>query len=121
MGVKKQSISPSALAFFGLTSNEAAQYRLNLFSQIHEIVFHGKGGYDWNTIYNMPIWLRKFTFNKIKEFYEQEAESTQKAQNPNNIDLAAPSKIPEAVKKAVQQSSNVPVPKPGKKPSIKAS
>jgi hypothetical protein len=41
-----------------------------LFDQIHEIVFHGKGGYDWNTVYNMPIWLRNFTFKKIKQFYE---------------------------------------------------
>ena len=30
------------------------------------MVFHGQGGYDYNTIYNMPIWLRNFTFNKIK-------------------------------------------------------
>jgi hypothetical protein len=121
MGVKKQLAFPSGSAFFGLISSEAAQYRLNLFSQIHEIVFHGKGGYDWNTIYNMPIWLRKFTFNKIREFYEKEAEATQKAQNPNNIDLAAPSKIPEAVKQAVKQSSTLITPKPGKKPSVKAS
>lgn len=119
--MKRQSISPSELAFFGLTSSEAAQYRLGLFSQIHEIVFHGKGGYDWNTIYNMPIWLRKFTFNKIKEFYEKEAETAQKAQNPNNIDLAAPSKIPDAVKQAVQQNSKPITPKPSSKPSIKAS
>jgi hypothetical protein len=42
-----------------------------LFSQIHEIVFHGQGGYDYETIYNMPIWLRKFTFNKVKEWYDQ--------------------------------------------------
>ena len=41
-----------------------------MFDQIHEIVFHGKGGYDWNTVYNMPIWLRNFTFKKIKQFYE---------------------------------------------------
>jgi len=32
-------------------------------------VFHGNGGYDWHTIYNMPIWLRKFTFNKLKDHY----------------------------------------------------
>ena len=38
---------------------------MNLFTQIHEIIFHGKGGYDWNTVYSMPIWLRKFTFFKI--------------------------------------------------------
>jgi len=60
------------LSFFGLTSNTASIARANLFTQIHEIVFHGKGGYDWNTIYNMPRWLRLFTFNKINEFYQKE-------------------------------------------------
>ena len=65
------------LTFFGLTST----YRINMFSQIHEIVFHGKGGYDWNTIYNMPIWLRTFTFNKLKEFYDKEQEQVEKQNN----------------------------------------
>ena len=34
-------------------------------------MFFGKGGYDWETVYNMPIWLRNFVFNKIKEFYNE--------------------------------------------------
>ena len=59
------------LAFFGLTLEISKQVRLNLFKGIHEIVFHGKGGYDYYTIYNMPIWLRKYTFSQIKEFYEE--------------------------------------------------
>jgi hypothetical protein len=59
------------LAFFGLTSEIAPQYRANLFTQIHEIVFHGQGGYDWETVYNMPIWLRKFTFHKMKIYYDE--------------------------------------------------
>lgn len=42
------------------------------------MVFYGNGGYDWGTIYNMPIWLRKFTFMKIKEHYEKQAEQSQK-------------------------------------------
>ena len=67
----RRSLSQSILAFFGLTSEIASQFRFNLFKQIHEIVFHGKGGYSWETIYNMPIWLRKFTFNKVKEWYDQ--------------------------------------------------
>ena len=46
---------------------------MNLFKQIHEILFHGKGGYDYNTIYHMPIWLRKFTFKEIQEFYTKKA------------------------------------------------
>ena len=58
------------LTFFGLTQD----YRLYLFKQIHEIVFNGQGGYDWLTIYNMPIWLRKFTFETLKEHYDKQAK-----------------------------------------------
>lgn len=50
---------------------QTQEYRINVFSEIHEIVFHGNGGYDWDTVYEMPIWLRKFTFNKLKEFYKE--------------------------------------------------
>jgi len=32
----------------------------------------------------MPIWLRKFTFEKIKEFYEKEREEAEKQQNKLN-------------------------------------
>lgn len=46
---------------------------------IHEIVYHGNGGYDWHTVYNMPIWLRTFTFNKIRDFVEKRAEEQEKA------------------------------------------
>ena len=71
------------LTFFGLTSDLASQARLSLFSQIHQIVFHGKGGYDWNTVYNMPIWLRKYTFNEIKKHYDEEQEAYNNAVNKN--------------------------------------
>jgi len=69
--------------FFSLTPEEALIYRGEVFTQIHEIVFHGKGGYDWGTVYNMPLWLRKFTWNKLIEWYEKEnaQNSTQ-----NNVD-----------------------------------
>ncbi len=64
-------ICPLGSTFFGLTPD----YRKNLFSQIHEIVFNGKGGYSWTEVYNMPIWLRRFTFEKMKEFYAEEAKA----------------------------------------------
>jgi len=67
------------LAFFGLTINIISQARHSVFKQIHEIVFHGKGGYSWNDVYNMPIWLRRFTFKEIQEFYDKEQESYKKA------------------------------------------
>ena len=64
---------------------------MNLFTQIHEIVFHGKGGYDWNTVYSMPIWLRKFTFHKINEFYSEESKATEQATQGKNKTTAVDS------------------------------
>jgi hypothetical protein len=52
-----------------------------LFKQIHEIVFHGKGGYDWETVYHMPLWLRRTTFNLMKEHYDKEDEEIEKQNN----------------------------------------
>jgi len=83
------------LTFFGLTST----YRLNLFTQINEIVFHGKGGYSWDTVYEMPIWLRNFTFQKLKEWYDKEQEQIEKQNNQltnkNAAEVARPN-IPAA-------------------------
>jgi hypothetical protein len=83
------------LTFFGLTP----EYRQNLFSQIHEIVFHGQGGYDWDTIYNMPIWLRNFTFKKIEEWYKKQEEAQNKQQNmlKNSKEIARPNINPANV------------------------
>ena len=55
------------LTFFGLTP----EYRGTIFTQIHEILFWGQGGYDYPTVYDMPIWLRKFTFHKLKSHYDK--------------------------------------------------
>jgi hypothetical protein len=86
--VRRLSVFHLILHFFGLTQ----EYRLYIFSQIHDIVFHGNGGYDWNTIYNMPIWLRKYTFHKIKEYYDREKEEMEKAQGKNrqSAEIARP-------------------------------
>jgi hypothetical protein len=82
-----------ALAFFGLTttSEEIQQLRINLFSTLHQIVFHGKGGYDYDTVYNMPIWLRKFTYVELKKFYDAESEAANKsAKGKNQTNLVNP-------------------------------
>lgn len=78
------------LAFFGLTSETAPQIRLSIFKQIHEIVFHGKGGYDYHTIYNLPIWLRKFTFKEINDFYEEEAKAIKESKSSGKKSLVGP-------------------------------
>ena len=87
-----ESISQLGLAFFGLTIDLAKR---------HQICFHGKGGYDWNTIYNLPIYLRKFIFNEIREFYEEEKRQTEKSQDPNKQVLKNPSNFKDNPNKKI--------------------
>ena len=105
-----ESISQLGLAFFGLTYEIAPQARAAVFTQIHEIVFHGKGGYDWDTIYNMPIWLRRFTFSKIQDFYTEEKSALENEGGDGKktvINSDGTIKAPELLQKALQ-SRNVP-------------
>jgi hypothetical protein len=62
------------LNFFGLTPS----YRPILHKEIHEIIFYGRGGYDWNTVYNFPIWLRRFYFKCISDSYKEEKDAQKK-------------------------------------------
>ena len=90
------------LPFFGLLPD----YRLSVFTQIHEIVFNGNGGYTWNDVYNMPIWLRKFVFKKLYDFHNPpskvdkswtEGETKQIASQ--NKPSSKPTYVPKASKK----------------------
>ena len=69
-----------------------------MFRQIHEIVFHGKGGYDWETAYHMPLWLRKTTYNLMKEHYDKEKEEHDKAMNKGKMknEIARPNVAPSS-------------------------
>ena len=87
---------PLGLTFFGLTP----EYRLSVFNNIHDIVFHGNGGYDWHTVYNMPIWLRKFTFNKIREHFQQINEESTPAPTKTKTQIARPNIKPNYSAKA---------------------
>ena len=82
---------------FGVTLENAPIIRKNLFEQIHSIVFHGKGGYDWNTVYSMPIWLRKFTLHKMNEFYEKQNSDPNEGKN-SIIDSKGNVNIPSFLK-----------------------
>lgn len=88
------------LRFFGL-SNE---YRFQLFKVIHDICYYGNGGYDFLTVYNMPIWLRKLTFNFIADQRQKESDAYTKAsKGKNNIDFADPKSAKQKL-----QASNQP-------------
>ena len=75
---------------------------MGIFTQIHEILFHGQGGYDYATVYNMPLWLRKFTFFKMKEHYDtiSGANSDQYLVNEGAVPNPNKPNIPKAVQQA---------------------
>jgi hypothetical protein len=70
------------LAFFGLSPN----YRPILHTEIFNLVYHGNGGYTWDSVYEFPVWLRKFYIRLISETLEaQNKASTAKASPPPRI------------------------------------
>ena len=101
------------LAFFGLTLDTVPKFRAALFSQIHEICFHGQGGYQWEEVYSMPTWLRNFTFNKIQDFHNEQnnhinsqikegektlVDSSGKVNTPNFVEASKNYKKPTSYK-----------------------
>lgn len=70
--------------FFGLNPQD----RVDIFAEIHDIVFHGQGGYDWDTVYKMPVWLRKFTLKKLQEFYKKKNANPDELNADNIKDFA---------------------------------
>ena len=72
------------LAFFGLTPTSAKQHRIQFLTQIHEICFYGQGGYSWTEVYEMPLWLRKFVYQKVKEHYDKQAKQIEEAKQNKN-------------------------------------
>lgn len=83
MDQKEGSIYLLLQPFYGLTQN----YRLSIFKQIHEITFHGKGGYSFTEVYNLPIYLRNYIYREIVQYYDNESKEIEKARNGKTGDL----------------------------------
>ena len=84
------------LSFFGLTS----QYKKLVFDQIHDLVFHGGGGFLHSEVYNMPVWLRRFHIKKIIEFNKEQNEKIEqqrKGQQPNPSQVYQPNVKPPKI------------------------
>jgi len=67
--------------FFGLTP----EYRSLLFTQIHDLVYHGGGGFIHSEVYNMPIWMRQYHIKKINEYLVKQQEEVKKQKGQSNV------------------------------------
>lgn len=76
--------------FFGYNSKD----RLKLHNQLFEIVWAGNGKWSFETIYNMPLPMRKFWINKLNEKIAEQ-RSYKSTQNSN---ISKTSKMPTTKK-----------------------
>lgn len=61
-------------AFFGFDASD----RVHLHDNIFNLIWHGEGRWDWDTIYNMPIFLRKFYIKKINKILQERDDAREK-------------------------------------------
>ena len=64
------------LTFFGLNP----EYRKNIFREIHDLVFHGGGGFIYSEVYDMPIWLRRYHISLVNKHFKEQEKAMKKAQ-----------------------------------------
>jgi hypothetical protein len=74
--------------FFGFKPEQRVDLHDNLFN----LLWHGDGRWDWDMLYNMPIFLRKFYVKRVNKLIEernaqQEAaiENAKKKRKSNSI------------------------------------
>ena len=46
---------------------------------MHDLVYHGGGGFIHSEVYNMPTWMRKFHILRIEEYTKKKNEEIEKA------------------------------------------
>ena len=67
---------------------------------MHDLVYHGGGGFIHSEIYNMPTWMRQFHLKKINQFLkeqsEQQDESRQQQSEPLSNKISGPNVKPSS-------------------------
>lgn len=79
--------------FFGLTYKD----RTAVFTEIHEIVLKGGGGYSWGDVYSMPVRIREFVYGELVKYYKKPEETSKKTENSKKV-LKVPTYISKASK-----------------------
>lgn len=56
--------------FFGFKPQD----RITLHENIFNLIWYGEGRWDWDTIYNMPLFLRRMYVNRINKIIEERTD-----------------------------------------------
>jgi hypothetical protein len=61
--------------FFGFKP----EHRIDLHDNLFNLLWHGEGRWDWDTLYNMPVFLRKFYVKRVNKLIEDRNEAQEAA------------------------------------------
>ena len=62
--------------FFGFNPEDQVILHDNLFNMI----WHGEGRWDWDTIYDMPIFLRRFYIKRVNALIQERIDRVEQQQ-----------------------------------------
>ena len=62
-------------SFFGLRAEDKPA----IHDEIFQLCFHGKGGFSFTEVYNMPTYLRRFYIQTAAKFYKDEQKQHDKS------------------------------------------
>ena len=54
---------------------------MQVYNEVHDLSYHGGGGFSYSEVYSMPIYLRRYSIRRINEHLEKQKEAQEKAQN----------------------------------------
>lgn len=60
-------------------------------TEVHDLVYHGNGGFIYSEVYNMPIQTRKFHIRKINEHIERQNKEYESA--TKGTQTSSPNKV----------------------------
>ena len=40
-------------------------------AEVHDLIYHGRGGFPYDTVYNMPVIYRRYHIQRINEYLEK--------------------------------------------------
>lgn len=52
--------------------------------EVHDLVYHGGGGFIWSEVWDMPVSSRRYHIFKINEFLKKKAEAEENAMKGSN-------------------------------------
>lgn len=84
--------APSSLGFkldqtfFGFKPQDRVQLHENIFN----LLWHGEGRWDWDTIYDMPIFLRRFYIKRVNALIQERIDRVEQQKQRSRTTTKSP-------------------------------